>query len=194
MILAVAAEPMIYGTPDACKMSPFLPRFTDRQAEQFVGRILQIGVIASALVVSAGGVLYREAQCAGSRPATRNFAASRPGCATSGLPVRPSTCTRGVIQFGILLLILTPHGAGCLYHLGFFAQRDDTFVAITMFVLAVLLFSLLVCGCCRDRKPAGVTSRRQEPEAGASGYRCAASCVAPPSLTVSPSTPSRRRR
>ncbi len=125
-------------------MSPFLPRFTDRQAEQFVGRILQIGVIASALVVSAGGVLYLTER-AGEPAGHQEFRGEPPGlCNLWEIPGEAFHLhARGVIQFGILLLILTPMARVAFTTLVFFAQRDYTFVAITMFVLAVLLFSLL---------------------------------------------------
>jgi uncharacterized membrane protein len=125
-------------------MLPFLPRFTDRQAEQLVGRILQIGVLVSALVVSAGGVLYLVENAR--KPAGhQEFRGEPPGlCNLGEIPGEAFHLhARGVIQFGILLLILTPMARVAFTALVFVAQRDYTFVAITMFVLAVLLFSLL---------------------------------------------------
>jgi hypothetical protein len=50
---------------------------------------------------------------------------------------------RAIIQLGILLLILTPVVRVAFTVLVFLAQRDVKFVAITVFVLAVLLLSLL---------------------------------------------------
>ncbi len=50
---------------------------------------------------------------------------------------------RAVMQLGVLLLILTPVVRVAFTVLVFLAQRDVKFVAVTVFVLAVLLLSLL---------------------------------------------------
>ena len=50
---------------------------------------------------------------------------------------------RGLIQFGLLLLILTPISRVAFTVLVFLVQRDYAFVAITLTVLGLLLFSLL---------------------------------------------------
>ena len=69
--------------------------WTDQQAEQLVGRILQIGVIVSALVVLAGGVVF-VAQHGQNWPNTTSFTASRSRCATSWrFPARPRDGTPG---------------------------------------------------------------------------------------------------
>ena len=62
-------------------MAPLGKGFTDRQAEQLVGRILQIGVLLSALVVSAGGLLYLS-QNADKPAGHHDFTASPSGCGT----------------------------------------------------------------------------------------------------------------
>ncbi len=62
---------------------------------------------------------------------------------------------RAVMQLGVLLLILTPVVRVAFTVLVFLAQRDVKFVAVTVFVLAVLLLSLLGRGCCRDKSPTG---------------------------------------
>ena len=151
-------------------MSPFPPRFTDRQAEQLVGRILQIGVLVSALVVSAGGVLYLTQH--GHEPAGHHEFRGEPGLCNLGEIGGEAfhLHARGVIQFGILLLILTPISRVAFTAVVFLAQRDYKFVAITIFVLAILLFSLLAHGCCRDRKR--VRRCRQRGQVHVFGRRC----------------------
>jgi uncharacterized membrane protein len=48
-----------------------------------------------------------------------------------------------VMQFGVLLLVATPVARVVLCVFAFFAQRDRLFVAVTLLVLAVLLYSLI---------------------------------------------------
>jgi uncharacterized membrane protein len=50
---------------------------------------------------------------------------------------------RGVIAFGLLLLIATPLARVVFSAAAFARQWDWTYVALTMFVLSVLLWSLL---------------------------------------------------
>ncbi len=50
---------------------------------------------------------------------------------------------RGIIQFGLVLLIATPVARFSFSVAAFALQRDRTYVAITLFVLGVRLFSLL---------------------------------------------------
>jgi uncharacterized membrane protein len=117
---------------------------TDRRAEQLVGRILQIGVLLSALVVSAGGVLYLSRD-AGKLAGHHEFLGEPERLCNpldivrGAIALRP----RAVIQLGVLLLILTPVVRVGFTVLVFLAQRDVKFVVITAFVLAVLLLSLL---------------------------------------------------
>ncbi len=82
---------------------------TDRQAEQLVGRILQIGVLLSALVVSAGGILYLT-QNAG-KPAGHHEFHREPERLRNPVEVVQEAMElhpRAVMQLGVLLLILTP--------------------------------------------------------------------------------------
>ena len=49
---------------------------------------------------------------------------------------------RGIIQFGLLLLIATPVMRVAFTVISFMIQRDRVYVGVTLIVLAVLLFSL----------------------------------------------------
>ena len=125
-------------------MSPRNRNWTDQQAEQLVGRILQIGVIVSALVVLTGGVLF-VAQNA-YEPAGHHEFRGEPEPLRNLLEIPREAArlnARGIIQFGILLLILTPVARVAFTALVFLARRDYVFVAVTTFVLVLLLFSLL---------------------------------------------------
>ncbi len=121
--------------------------WTDQQAEQLVGRILQIGVIVSALVVLAGGVVFVAQH--GQELAEHHEFHSEPEPLRNLLEIPREAArwnARGIIQFGIVLLILTPVARVAFTALVFLAQRDYVFVAVTTFVLVLLLFSLLGAG------------------------------------------------
>ena len=49
---------------------------------------------------------------------------------------------RGIIQFGLLLLVATPVARVAFSILAFALQRDRTYVIITLIVLGILLYSL----------------------------------------------------
>ena len=53
---------------------------------------------------------------------------------------------RGLIQLGLLLLIATPIARVAFSIVGFAIERDRMYVAFTLIVLAVLLYSLLGSG------------------------------------------------
>ena len=54
-----------------------------------------------------------------------------------------SGSSRGIIQLGLLLLIATPIVRVAISLLAFLWRRDFTYVAIALFVLLGLLYSLL---------------------------------------------------
>jgi uncharacterized membrane protein len=116
----------------------------DQRVEQVVGNLLRVGVALSALVVLAGGLVYLSQK--GGRPLEEHRAYQREAPQRR----RPlnifqdalSLKSEGLIDLGLLLLILTPI-ARVVFSLAAFAlQRDRAFVLITLFVLVVLLYSL----------------------------------------------------
>jgi uncharacterized membrane protein len=117
----------------------------DHGLEMAMGRMLQIGVTAAALVVLVGGILYL-AQFGGSRPDYQHF---------HGAPAALETVrgivggaghmdSRSVIEFGILLLIATPVCRVIFGVVGFALLRDRFYTAVSAIVLAILLFSFFV--------------------------------------------------
>lgn len=63
-----------------------------------------------------------------------------PGIARSALALNP----RAVIQLGLLLLIATPIARVLFCAAAFWKQGDKAYVAFTLIVLMILLYSLLV--------------------------------------------------
>jgi uncharacterized membrane protein len=117
---------------------------SDYAVEQLVGRLLQIGVVISALVVVVGGALLL-ALDAGEIP---NYSTFR------GVPESIRTLygvvhgllaadARSIIQFGLLMLIATPILRVAFTWVAFLLQRDWVYVGVTTVVLGLLLYGLL---------------------------------------------------
>jgi uncharacterized membrane protein len=118
--------------------------WTDERIEQIIGNLLRFGVLASALVVFAGGVVFLSRH--GTEPVKERhtFVPDSPEFSRPELIVRSALrgSGRGLIQLGLLLLIATPVARVVFSAYAFARQRDRTYVAITLVVLAVLLYSL----------------------------------------------------
>jgi uncharacterized membrane protein len=119
--------------------------WTDEQVEQVIGNLLRVGVLASALVVLGGGVHYLVEHGAEHVKDRHVFHPPPPELSTPGAIVREALAlhSRGLIHFGLLLLIATPVARVLFSAFAFALQRDYLYVAITLFVLAILLYSLL---------------------------------------------------
>jgi len=111
--------------------------------DRWIGALLRAGVILSAAVAFAGG-LWHAMQGGARFPDLRIF---------HGEPAELRSVTgvlRGVaagdsialMQLGLLLLIATPVARVALAMVAFATQRDRTYVAIALIVLAVLAASL----------------------------------------------------
>jgi len=118
--------------------------WSDEKMEQIIGTLLISGVIAAALIVLVGGVLYLIRYGAtlpdytvfrGEPPELRSVS----GIITDALSFR----IHGVIQLGLLLLIATPVARVAFSIFAFALQRDRTYVVVTLIVLGVLIYSLV---------------------------------------------------
>ena len=112
--------------------------------EQMIGNLLRSGVIISAIVVLTGAVLWLAEHRA--EHADYRVFHSRADDLTRVPEILRSAAglhSPGIIQFGLLLLVLTPILRVVFSAVGFAAERDWLYLAITISVLAVLLFSLL---------------------------------------------------
>jgi len=112
--------------------------------EQMIGNLLRAGVIISAIVVLTGAVIWL-AEHGTEHADYRVFRGRSDGLTTVPAIVRDALALHslGIIQLGLLLLILTPIVRVIFSAVGFAAERDWLYLAITISVLAVLLFSLL---------------------------------------------------
>ena len=111
--------------------------------EQFLGNFLRAGVLLAAAVVLAGAVVYlagHGGERAGGRVFRGEPADLRDPAGVAGDAARLSS--RGVIQLGLLVLVATPVLRVALSAVGFLRARDWVYVALTIVVLAVLLYGL----------------------------------------------------
>jgi uncharacterized membrane protein len=116
----------------------------DARVENVMGNLLRAGVGLAALVVLSGGVLFLARH--GSESADRATFHSEPvefrepvSVVTAAAELRPLA----IIQLGLLILVATPVARVVFSVLTFALRRDYIYVGLTVFVLAVLLYSLL---------------------------------------------------
>ena len=119
-------------------------RWSDDAVEAIVGRLLQAGVALAATLVLVGGLRYLG----------HHGNALPPGSLFTGEPVElreiggilrgvPAFGGRALIMCGLLVLIATPVVRVAASLAVFLHQHDWTYTAITAFVLALLLASML---------------------------------------------------
>jgi len=117
--------------------------WTDEQVEQVVGNLLRAGVITAAAVVLLGGILYLVQN--GTAAPDLHHLPEEPNDLRSPVGIVQDAFarqSRGIIQLGLLLLVLTPVARVVFSIYAFARQQDWTYVVVTGMVLAVLLYSL----------------------------------------------------
>jgi uncharacterized membrane protein len=118
--------------------------WNDRRFEVMLGNILRAGVVLSGVIVLTGGFMYVIRH--GGEIADYGLFRGEPAALRSvrGIVTEAlSFSGRGLIQFGLLLLIATPIARVVFSIVGFLRQRDWLYVAITLIVLVLLGYSLL---------------------------------------------------
>jgi len=124
-----------------------MTNWTDQRIEMAVGRLLQTGVVLAATVVTIGAAIYlvRHAW----EPVGYGVFHGEPAEYRTVPGILHGVATlsgRGYIQLGLLLLIATPVARVAFSVWAFAAEKDKMYVGITLFVLAVLLYSLFGSG------------------------------------------------
>ena len=125
-------------------MSEHRPGWSDQQVEEAVGNLLRIGLLLATAVVIAGAVIYL-GRHGGEQPEYRIFHGVPPDLRGLGgiADLAADWRGRGIIQLGLLILLATPVARVAFSIVAFALQRDRLYVAITLVVLAVLLYSIV---------------------------------------------------
>jgi uncharacterized membrane protein len=120
------------------------PPPTDQDIVDRIGLLLRVGVIASAVVLLVGGVLYLMRH--GNEPAPDRSTFAPPEFSRPRQAVEAALAGRGrgIIQVGILLLIATPVLRVVYSIFAFARRRDVVYVLFPLLVLLVLLVGFLV--------------------------------------------------
>jgi uncharacterized membrane protein len=119
-------------------------RWTDEHVEGIIGNLLRWGVMIAASVVFAGAVVYLWRH--GTEYPNYQVFRGEPTDLKTVWGICQQTLAgrgRGLIQLGLLLLVATPIARVAFSLVAFARQRDRLYVGVTLFVLAVLLYSLL---------------------------------------------------
>jgi uncharacterized membrane protein len=124
---------------------PRHPGLSDERVEGIIGNLLRIGVMASALVVLAGGILLLIERGRQPAPDLRQFRLDETEQLRDPASIfRESAALHSLslIMLGLLLLIATPVARVVFSVVAFALQHDLLYVLFTLIVLAVLLYSL----------------------------------------------------
>lgn len=122
-------------------------RWTDQQIDITISVLLRVGVTLAAAIVLVGGVLYLihnghsipEDHIFHGEPANLRQVS---GVLHDVLALQG----QGIIQLGILILILTPVARVAFSVFAFWQQRDRLYIIVTLIVLAILVHGLLATG------------------------------------------------
>lgn len=118
-------------------------KWTEYRSESIIAGLLKSGVVLAGAVVLAGGLLflYRYGM---TFPDYRVFRGEPSDLRSVHGIVGDiaSFHSRGIIQLGLLILIATPVSRVTFSILMFLEHRDPLYVTITIFVLALLLYSM----------------------------------------------------
>jgi uncharacterized membrane protein len=116
----------------------------DERLDHVIGHVLRVGVTIAGIIVLGGAVLYLLRH--GQDPAAYGVFRGEPMELRTVTGIWRLTLAghgRGLIQLGLLLLILTPIARVVFSLVAFVRQRDRLYVLVTLIVLGVLLFSLV---------------------------------------------------
>ena len=123
------------------------PAVSDEAVEHFLGRLLRAGVVVATALVLAGGAAHL-IRYGTTYPSYGRFVGEPEDLSHPAGIVRAALQGRGrgLIQFGLLVLVATPVLRVASSLVAFLLQRDRTYVGLTAFVLLLLLASLAGVG------------------------------------------------
>ncbi len=118
---------------------------SDYDVEQFIGRMLRLGVVLATTVTLVGGALLL-IRHGSARPAFSDFRGEPSHLTSIGGIVGGVRALRAdsIVQLGILLLIATPVARVAFTLVAFILQRDRVYIVLTTIVLALLAYGLII--------------------------------------------------
>jgi len=119
----------------------------DHRIEVIIGNLLRSGMLIAAAVVLLGAAIYLSRHAV--EPTDfHTFRGEAAALRTVPAIVKGAAHFHGksIIQLGLLLLIATPVARVAFSVVGFAIEHDYLYVALTLVVLAVLMYSLLGSG------------------------------------------------
>jgi uncharacterized membrane protein len=118
-------------------------KYVDKDIEVIMGNILRFGVLLSTAIVLFGSFLYFR-QHGHEVPNYTRFSGEPQKLKglTAIFEAAIKGSSRGIIQFGLLVLIATPIARIIFSIIGFVLEKDILYTLITLFVLAIILVSL----------------------------------------------------
>ncbi|MFT4093184.1 MAG: DUF1634 domain-containing protein [Niabella sp.] len=119
-------------------------RFRDKDMEQIIGMQLRVGVITASIIVLAGGIFYLLRHGSQPVPDYKNFIGENADYTTLSSVKEGIAHVKGraIIMLGAVILIATPVLRVLFSLLGFIIEKDRLYIAITLFVLAVMCISI----------------------------------------------------
>jgi uncharacterized membrane protein len=121
--------------------------WTDQKTEELVGQLLRFGVTSAATIVVAGAAIYLVRH--GFQPANYRVFKGEPSDLRSWRGIVHEALNargRGIMQLGLLVLLLTPVARVVFAGFAFAMERDWFYVGVSAFVFLVLLYSMAGSG------------------------------------------------
>jgi uncharacterized membrane protein len=121
--------------------------WTDEEVDRIISALLRFGLLVSAAVVLTGGVIFLLRH--GTQTVSYQIFRSEPRSYREIARILGESARfrgRGFIMAGLILLIATPVMRVAFSVVAFIRQRDRVYVAVTLLVLGILLFSVFWLG------------------------------------------------
>lgn len=121
--------------------------WTDEEVDRIISNLLRLGLAVSAAIVLIGGVTFLLRH--GGQTASYEIFRSEPRSYREIPRILTETARmrgRGFIMVGLILLVATPIVRVAFSVVAFLRQRDGVYVAATLLVLSILLFSVFWLG------------------------------------------------
>ena len=118
--------------------------WNDQRVEQTIGNLLRAGLLIATVIVIVGAAIYLTRH--GAEPADYRVFHGEPADLRGVRGVMDLVregSGRGLIQLGLFMLLATPVARVAFSIFAFIEERDRLYVAVTLIVLGVLLYSIV---------------------------------------------------